>query len=116
MGRPLKQIDPKQVEQLAAMNCSYAEIAAVVGVTPKTLRTRFYTVIEEGRERGKASLKRQLWKSAMNGRDSVLIFMAKNMLGYADKVETQHSGTISQPLITEVTVHKATLETPDTTD
>jgi hypothetical protein len=89
MGRPLKQIDEKQVEELASIDCTNDEIAAVMGCSADTIERRFAGAIKRGRENGKASLKRQLWKSAMGGRDAVLIFLAKNRLGYADKVDNQ---------------------------
>lgn len=87
MGRPRADIDEKQLEELAAINCSMAEIAAVVGVDRKTLQRNFVAVIEKGRERGKSSLKRKMWEIAMNGNVTMCIWMSKQMLGYTDKVE-----------------------------
>jgi DNA invertase Pin-like site-specific DNA recombinase len=66
-GRPKKAIDEAQVRLLASYNCSYAEIAAVVKCDPSTLTRRFAQVIKEGREEGKASLKRVQYKKAMEG-------------------------------------------------
>jgi uncharacterized protein YfbU (UPF0304 family) len=84
IGRPLLQIDPKQVEELAAINCSLKEMAAVLDCERTTLYRRFATVIEKGREVGKQSLKRKMWEVAMAGNATMLIWLSKNMLGYSD--------------------------------
>ena len=39
MARPKKQIDEEQVKQLAGINCSYAEMAAVLGCDPSQIAT-----------------------------------------------------------------------------
>lgn len=90
MGRPLKDIKPEQVESLAAINCSYAEIAAVVGCDESTLTRRFAQVIQKGREQGKSSLKRKMWETAMGGNVTMMIWLSKQMLGYTDKVEQKN--------------------------
>lgn len=88
MGRPRKEISEAQVESLAAINCSYAEIAAVVGCDVSMLNRRFKQVIENGRDQGKSSLKRKMWDIAINkGNVTMCIWLSKQMLGYTDKVE-----------------------------
>lgn len=84
MGRPRKKIEPEQVKSLAAINCSYAEIAAVVGCNESTLTRRFAQVIKEGREVGKSSLKRWAWENASKGNTAMQIFLLKNMCEYRD--------------------------------
>lgn len=83
-GRPKKEIDPKQVEQLAMINCSYKEIAAVVGCDESTLTRRFAQVIQIGREHGKSSLKKKQFEVAMKGNVTMLIWLGKIMLGQRD--------------------------------
>lgn len=87
MARPRKDIKPEQVESLAAINCSYAEIAAVVGCDVSMLNRRFKQVIQKGREQGKSSLKRKMWETAMGGNVTMMIWLSKQMLGYTDKIE-----------------------------
>lgn len=92
------------------INCSYEEMAAVLDCDVSLLTRRFAQVIKRGRGIGKQSLKRQMWTQAMglrqvdrNGRPmkdeygipqygmkpniTMQIFLSKNMLGYADKVD-----------------------------
>lgn len=87
MGRPKKEISEDQVRELASINCSYAEIAAVVGCSVSTLTDRFQQTIKEGLEHGKSSLKRVMWKAAMGGNITMMIWLSKQMLGYSDKFE-----------------------------
>jgi hypothetical protein len=83
-GRPLKNIDPRQVEQLAAIQCSYAEMAAVLGCDPSTLTKRFSQAIKKGRESGKSSLKRAQFKAALGGNATMLIWLGKQYLEQRD--------------------------------
>lgn len=89
MARPRKQIDESQVESLAAINCSVEEIASVVKCDRRTLQRRFAAAIETGRNRGKSSLKRKMWETAMGGNVTMMIWLSKQMLGYTDKVEAK---------------------------
>jgi len=81
MARPKKDIDPEQVRKLAAIDCSYAEIAAVLNCDPKTLTNRFSQVIKKGREEGCASLKRKQFELAQAGNPAMLIWLGKQRLG-----------------------------------
>lgn len=85
MARPLKVIDERQVEQLASIQCSLDEMAAVLGCERTTLHRRFATVIKKGREQGKSSLKRAQYKSAMDGNPTLLIWLGKQYLGQRDE-------------------------------
>lgn len=86
MARPRKQISKDHVESLAAINCSYKEIAAVVDCNESTLTRRYAQVIEKGREQGKSSLKRVMWDLAVNKKNvTMCIWLSKQMLGYTDK-------------------------------
>lgn len=94
MARPKKEIDPKQVEELAAIQCSYAEMAAVLRCDPKTLSNRFGQEIRNGRERGKSSLKRKQYELAMSGNCTMLIWLGKQHLEQSDKNEQRLDGKL----------------------
>ena len=86
-GRPKKNINERQVVALAQIQCSYAEMAAVLGCDEKTLSNRFSQAIKEGREKGLSSLKRAQYKKAMDGNPTMLIWLGKQYLDQKDKAE-----------------------------
>lgn len=94
MARPKKDIDPDQVTKLAMINCSYAEMAAVLDCDQSTLSRRFAQLIEKGRESGKMSLKRKQWEMAMGGNITMLVWLGKQLLGQTDKVEKTIDTTV----------------------
>ena len=87
MARPKKDIDEEQVKKLAAIQCSYSEMAAVLGCDESTLTRRFAHVIKEGREHGTMSLKRKQYEIAMGGNVTMLIWLGKIVLKQVEKKE-----------------------------
>lgn len=101
MARPRKEIDEDQVTKLAAINCSYAEMAAVLDCDESTLTRRFAQAIAKGRASGRMSIKRKQYEMAMrgNGHFGMLIWLGKQLCGQTDKQEVTGS--------TDVTIHKS---------
>jgi hypothetical protein len=95
-GRPRLAIDPQQVEELAAIDCSYAEMALILKCDASTLTRRFAQVIEAGRARGRSSLKRKQFALAMEGNPTMLIWLGKIRLS---QKETQVVETRELPQI-----------------
>src|SRR4051812_21663909 len=93
VGRPVIQIDMDLVEDLAALNCTDAEIAATLRVSLDTIIRRkkdtpeFLEALEAGRSRGRMSLRRLQWQSALGGSVPMQIFLGKNLLGQRDKFD-----------------------------
>lgn len=87
MARPRKKIDPTQVEKLAAIQCSYSEMAAVLDCNESTLTRRFAQAIKKGREMGRMSMKRKQYEVGMTGNVTMLIWLGKQHLGQSDKRE-----------------------------
>lgn len=81
MGRPLKQIDEKLVERLAAIQCTMEEIAKTVGCSVDTLENRFSDTIKAAKQGGKSSLRRRMWRSAQAGSVPMQIWLSKQYLG-----------------------------------
>jgi len=102
MSRPKKDIDPEQVRKLASIDCSYAEMSAILGLNESNLTRRFAQVIEEGRRNGCASLKRKQFEVAMAGNVSMLIWLGKIRLKQKDTTEVQHFTSIAPELQTEL--------------
>jgi hypothetical protein len=94
------------VETLASIGCTLEEIGAVVGVSPRTLIRReeeetFREAIERGRGRARVSVRRALWKSAMAGNVTAMIWLGKRMLGQRsyEREEKNKADTAVPPLI-----------------
>ena len=90
MGRPLKKIDEQQVYELAKIQCSYQEMAAVLDCDESTLTRRFSQVIKRGREDGKSSLKRKQYEVAMSGSVPMLIWLGKIVIGQREVIEQKN--------------------------
>lgn len=71
MARPKKEIDLKQLEALAGLQCTDEEMAAVLGISVDTIGRRkqakkggFAEAYKRGKEKGKTSLRRLQWQAA----------------------------------------------------
>jgi hypothetical protein len=83
----------RQIEQLASIQCTHDEAAAVLSVSRTTFHAFLYgnkealDAWENGKGAGKASLRRQMWKSASGGNVTAQIWLSKQHLGMSDKTE-----------------------------
>ena len=90
VGRPKIILDVKKIAELSKLQCTLEEIAAVRGVHRATLMRNYAQIIDDNREVGKSSLRRAMWKKALNkANTNMQIFLSKNVLGMKEKVETQ---------------------------
>lgn len=98
VGRPHKKpkLNKEQIKQLASMGLIQKEISAVSGISVSTLQRNYDTIIKEGLEHLKASLKRKQYQVAMTGNVSMLIWLGKQYLDQKDKQEL--SGDTTSPL------------------
>lgn len=102
-GRPTKPLDWDMVDNMAAIDCTQSEIAAVFGVHIDTLTKRckkergktFSEYLAEKREVGNVSLRRRFWKLVESGNVAATIFAAKNRLGYKDKLDVDSKQQVS---------------------
>lgn len=97
MARPRKKIDPEQVRKLAAIQCTTAEMAAVLNCSSDTLERRFAAILKEGRANGCMSLKRKQYELAMSGNVGMLIWLGKQHLGQYEKRIIEASLTNGNP-------------------
>lgn len=97
MARPTKELDRNVFEGLCRIQCTEREICAVLDVTDKTLNawckrtygTGFSDTYKKHSEVGKISLRRAQYKAAENGNTTMLVWLGKQYLGQADKIETR---------------------------
>ena len=105
-GRPQFEVDWKLVANLLRIQCTGEEIAGSIGCSYDTLERAckrehgigFADYSQQKRSEGKASLRRNQWKAAEAGNPTMLIWLGKQMLGQADKIENDHKssdGTMS---------------------
>lgn len=82
--------DKLLIERMSAHMLSADEICAILDIS----RSRFdgnlalQAAYQRGQEMGKATLRRLQWKSAMKGNAIMQIWLGKQYLGQADKLET----------------------------
>jgi hypothetical protein len=103
MARPEAKIDLVELEKLCGMQCTDEEIAAFFGVSTRTIERRhrvpkFRDIMEQGRAKGRVSVRRSLFRLAANGNIAAAIFLSKNLLGYKDVVNTEHTGVAGGPI------------------
>jgi hypothetical protein len=84
VGRNKKPVNPKEVYQLAALNCKDSEICDWIGIDANTLRYNFSEELIKGRENLKQSLRQAQIKLALSGNATMLIWLGKNILGQSE--------------------------------
>lgn len=77
----------KLVRDLASIGCSTVEIAAVLGVSARTVQRRCRTEIDAGHEMLKVSLRRWQYSKAKEGNTTMLIWLGKQYLGQRNKTD-----------------------------
>jgi len=98
------ELDASKAEALAALQCTYEEIASGLGVSRSTLERRrgedgaIDAAIKRGRELGTRSLRRIQWEVAKSGNVTMMIWLGKQWLGQKDKQEVEHTGKDGGPI------------------
>jgi hypothetical protein len=86
VGRPKKELDVEQIRELAMIQCTDGEIAAVMRVSVDTITRNYAEMIKEGREHGKSSLRRAQYKLALTGNAQMLIWLGRFYLGQKEEI------------------------------
>ena len=86
MARKKSIIDLEQVEDMASEFCTQDEIARDMGFERTMFRNRddVLAAFERGKNAAKMSLRHMMFNAARLGDRTMMIFLAKNELGYAD--------------------------------
>ncbi len=93
-GRPKTELDFKKITTLSKIHCTQEEIASVLEISTRTLQRskEFCRIYKKGMEEGKASLRRMQFAKAHAGNTTMMIWLGKQLLGQADKVENREVG------------------------
>lgn len=89
MARPKLEIDEEKVYRLAKLGASNVDIGYVLGCDEAQIRRRFAEIVAKGRAVRRNSLRKWQWKAAREGNITMLIWLGKQYLGQADKMETK---------------------------
>ena len=103
MPRPKAKIDLSELEKLCGMQCTDEEIAAFFNVSTRTIERRrlskkFREIMDQARAKGRVSVRRNLFRLSASGNVAATIFLSKNLLGYKDIVNNEHSGPGGAPI------------------
>ena len=98
-GRPKKVLNEQgiqMVEQLARLMCTEDEVGAIIGMSSDTIHNNdndelFRTAYQNGKENGKASLRRKQYEIAMKGNPTLLVWLGKQYLGQCEKIQADVS-------------------------
>jgi len=100
MGRRAHKPDPaqrRQVEAMAAYGIPEIDIAAVLGVDPKTLRKHYREELDLGETKANAQVAGFLFNSARSGNVTAQIFWLKTRARWRETpLELRHSGSIAR--------------------
>lgn len=103
MPRPRVKIDLVELEKLCGMQCTDEEIAAFLNVSTRTIERRRQVkhigeMMDRAKAKGRVSVRRGLFREAARGNIAAIIFLAKNVIGYRDIVNTEHTGLEGGPI------------------
>lgn len=106
-GRPQAKIDWAVVDMMLEAGCKGTEIAARLGIYNETLydackrehSTDFSAYSQQKRESGDALLREKQMELAKTGNLGMLIWLGKQRLGQADKIETKNKHNVNAQMI-----------------
>jgi Zn-dependent peptidase ImmA (M78 family) len=99
-GRPKTEIDLETLNKLIGIQCTAEEIASYFEVSIDTIDRRlqeaynmgFAEYFKQNKGKGKVSLRRAQFQSAIDGNTTMQIWLGKNWLNQTDKQELTHAG------------------------
>lgn len=95
-GRPKIVVDIEILKNLASIGCPDYEIASVLNISAKTLKRNYADIVEQFKEKGKASLRKKMWDKAVKKDNTHMqIWLSKNYLNMKDRTQTE---SINEPL------------------
>lgn len=106
---PSTSIDIEEFEKLCSFQCTQIEIAEFFNISVDTLdrhlkrhyKENFADIFKKKSSKGKISLRRKMYETAMNGNVSMMIWLSKQMLGYTDTFN--HTSQVTNTITCDLT-------------
>jgi len=92
-GKKYKTHDQEMIKRLASTMCTYEEIGYIIGMTGAGVKKRFSKAIEEGRAKGKASVRQAQFEKALAGDTRMQIWLGRNYLDQKDDPNGEEHST-----------------------
>ena len=96
------RLDESVLEEMGAEDCTLQEVAAVMGTSAQSIQNLYGHVVQRGRDRGNAALRRKMFEKAMGGDVRLLEWLSKNRLGYREKFPEEDPNVVFKIQINEV--------------
>lgn len=86
-GRPQKAFPEQEIFQLAAEGSTDGYIALRLGISKTSLTGKYKDLLDSGREQRNGDIQRKQFQLAMSGNVPLLMWLGKNWLNQANRVE-----------------------------
>jgi hypothetical protein len=111
------KLSPEEIEKLAQIGATQAEIAHFLGIATSTLeerlaRPKFRAAYDRGMANLKLSLRRKQVLLADGGNVGMLIWLGKQLLGQRNNIDMHHGGPDGKPLL-DIAAVRALLQADD---
>jgi DNA-binding XRE family transcriptional regulator len=105
--------ETRQIVQLhATIGTTQDDIAAVIGIDPKTLRLHYREELDLASAKANAAIGGALFNKAKNGDTTAMIFWMKTRAGWKETHSVEHSGGLKLEGV-EMTFVRPKSETPN---
>ena len=95
MPVPKKKLTPEQLEMIETMagyGVPQKDIAATIGIDPKTMRRHYSDRLAAGMTKANQRVAESLFEQATRGNVTAAIFWAKTRMGWKETNVTEHTG------------------------
>lgn len=93
-------LNVEQIETLASIGCTLAEIANFFKCSIDTLSRNYADALSRGREAGKVSVRRMMWDQGKKGNSTALKYLVHNIL--KEKIEEYNQAPAFSPQIDDL--------------
>jgi hypothetical protein len=85
----------RQVESASGFGLPQEQIAALIGIDPKTLRKYYEAEMEQGKAKANAQVGQSLFKKAVGGDTAAAIWWTKSQMRWSETNKVIHGGNVA---------------------